>query len=455
MNFRHLVIAMLCLLVSLSACQKTAHCLTDAETLFHQAEEQYAAKQTHEAAESLNQALLLLEGGPQNNKEVQRLKAQTQDLLGTVYWKHDLYDDALNLHLQAIATLRQGDEKYLLSKALRNAGRVSNTLGQPAKAQAYYDEALYLARQLQAQGQLPDPNYLNEMRLEIANDLNLESGDCENAIKIATEALANGGDPSFGNLIIGLANYYLENDSLAIIHLKQSTNAEKPAIRASAYQALCLLSKEQGDFEQSLAYYELYDESKTLTDNQYRQEEMQRIKSEYDLQLQKAALESSQRIKTLFLYLSLALLVFLLVFSFLFYRQKTLRVQLKSEEMKNQLEASLKKNKVFVTALALSEQVTASTLDFNLSQSDWNDYVELTDLVHGGFTQRLLAKYPTLTQRDLQICCLTKQGFGNQVISILMNLQTDSFARQKSRIKRGKMNEAADDRSFEDIINEI
>ena len=54
-----------------------------------------------------------------------------------------------------------------------------------------------------------------------------------------------------------------------------------------------------------------------------------------------------------------------------------------------------------------------------------------------------------------QICWFAKQGFGNQVISILMNLQIDSFARQKSRIKRGKMNEPQEERSFEEIINEI
>ena len=123
--------------------------------------------------------------------------------------------------------------------------------------------------------------------------------------------------------------------------------------------------------------------------------------------------------------------------------------------MKNQLELELKKNKVYVTALALTEQITASTLDFDLNENEWDDFVELIDKVYGNFTQRLTAQYPTLTKSDLQICCLTKQGFSNQVISILMNLQTNSYARRKSRIKQEKMNGAEDERSFEEIINEL
>ena len=82
-------------------------------------------------------------------------------------------------------------------------------------------------------------------------------------------------------------------------------------------------------------------------------------------------------------------------------------------------------------------------------------FVELIDKVYGDFTKKLLAQYPTLTKSDLQICCLTKQGFSNQVISILMNLQTNSYARRKSRIKQEKMNGLQDERSFEEIINSL
>ena len=146
----------------------------------------------------------------------------------------------------------------------------------------------------------------------------------------------------------------------------------------------------------------------------------------------------------------MALLVTLLLL-----RQKMLKTKLKDEENQRQLELALKKNKVFVTALALAEQITASTVDFNLEEKEWNDYLELINLVYSDFTKKLLEQYPTLTKTDLQICSLTRQGFSNQVISIMMNLQTNSYARRKYRIKQEKMNGTQDDRSFEEIINSI
>ena len=109
----------------------------------------------------------------------------------------------------------------------------------------------------------------------------------------------------------------------------------------------------------------------------------------------------------------------------------------------------------FLTALALSEKITGTTVDFNFEDNEWNDYLELIDVVYSDFTKKLLERYPTLTKTDLQICSLTRQGFSNQVISIMMNLQPNSYARRKYRIKQEKMNGAEDDRSFEEIINEI
>ena len=111
-------------------------------------------------------------------------------------------------------------------------------------------------------------------------------------------------------------------------------------------------------------------------DREHRSEQMQHIKAEYDLQMQKDALQAEQKLKSLYLYLILGGLLVALFVVLLLLRQKTLSNRLKEEEMKNQLEAELKKNKVYVTALALTEQITASTLDFDLKETEWDDFVE-------------------------------------------------------------------------------
>ena len=432
----------------LAACHQGARSLKEAETLFHQGLEHRVAKQTEAAAESFSQALLAINRCNQAQPEVKRLKAQIEDNLGFCYWKHELFDEALHLHEDAATLAREMDDSTLLMNALRNCGRATASLGDIDAAEQYYDEALALAKALN------DKTMENEVLLESSRDVLLVKEDYEQVIERVTQALANGAQGD-GQLTLGLAYYYLELDSIAIVHLTEATHNEMAGVRMSAYQSLYFIHQIEEDYQNALECHELFNENMMQADSTHRSEQVRRIKAEYDLQMQKIQLQSEQKLKNLYLYLILGVLLVVLAITLLLLRQKTLSAKLKAEEMKNQLELELKKNKVYVTALALTEQITASTLDFDLKETEWDDFVTLIDKVYSDFTKRLMDKYPTLTKSDLQICCLTKQGFSNQVISILMNLQTNSYARRKSRIKQEKMNGLEDERSFEEIINEI
>jgi len=447
MKTRCIICAFL-VMVSLTACHHEARYLKEAETLYQQGLEQRAAKQSEAAAESFSQALLALEQCKPDKPETKPLKGQIEDNLGFCYWKHELFSEALLLHEDAAKIARELGDSTLLMNALRNCGRAAASLGDIDAAEQHYDEALNFAKALN------DKTMQNEILLESSRDVLLVTEDYEQVIERVGQALADGASGD-GPLTLGLAYYYLEQDSLAIVHLTEATRNEMAGVRMSAYQSLYYLYQFQGDYQQALEYHELFNENMMQADREHRSEEVQRIKGEYDLQMQKNQLQAEQNLKSLYLYLILGALLVVLTVVLLLLRQKTLSAKLKAEEMKNQMEVALKKNKVYVTALALTEQITASTLDFDLKDSEWDDFVELIDKVYGDFTQRLTAHYPTLTKSDLQICCLTKQGFSNQVISILMNLQTNSYARRKSRIKQEKMNGMEDERSFEEIIYAI
>ena len=447
MKTRCIIMAVL-LLVGLSSCQQGARSLKEAESFFQRGVEQRAAKHTEAAAESFSQALLAIKRCHMEQPEVQRLKGQIEDNLGFCYWRHELFEEALPLHKDATELFRSLNNDTLLMNALRDRGRAEASLGNIDGAKASYEEALSLAKTLN------DKAMENEVVLELSRDVLLEQEDFEQVIELVSQARAAGAEGD-SQLTLGLAYYYLEQDSLAIAHLTEATKNEMAGVRMSAYQSLYFIHQIEEDYQKALECHELFNENMMLADSTHRSEQVQRIKAEYDLQMQKSQLQSEQKLKNLYLYLILGTLVVILAVTLLLLRQKTLSAKLKAEEMKNQLELELKKNKVYVTALALTEQITASTLDFNLKDSEWDDFVVLIDKVYGDFTQRLMAQYPTLTKSDLQICCLTKQGFSNQVISILMNLQTNSYARRKSRIKQEKMNGLEDERSFEEIINEI
>ena len=436
-------------LLGLSACQQKARWLKEAETRYEHGVEQRAAKQSEEAAESFSQALLAIEHCDPERPETKRLKAQIEDNLGFTYWKHELFEEALPLHTDAADIARALGDSTLLMTAMRNSGRAAASLGKLDAAQQYYDEALTLAKALN------DKTMEADILLESSRDVLLEKEDFTQVIERVNQALAKGAEHDICHLTLGVAHFYLEQDSLALVHLNEATKSGTAGTRMSAYQALSFIYQLHGDFEKALEHNEMFTENMMQADREHRSEQVQRIKAEYDLQMQKNNLEAEQKLKSLYLYLILGSLVVALAVVLLLLRQKSLNAKLKAEEMKNQLELELKKNKVYVTALALTEQITASTLDFDLNENEWDDFVTLIDKVYSDFTQRLTEKYPTLTKSDLQICCLTKQGFSNQVISILMNLQTNSYARRKSRIKQEKMNGLEDERSFEEIINSL
>ena len=448
---RHLIPLVLFLAVLFCSCNFNSRQFEKAKALYQQGLE-LSTDNSVAAAESYSQALLVLDRCNQELPEVRRLKGQIKDQLGTRYWKHGLKEEALRLHLDAVELFRQIQDSTLLMNALRNAGRVAASLHEVAQAKQYYDEAFAIVNRKNVINEIP---LKADLLLEIARDIYMEKGAYEKVIEMITHALEGGTRPDLCHLTLGMAYYYIENDSLAIAYLTQATTSEKAGVRMPAYQGLYLIYELQGKYQEALECFRLFNENMMQAHKEQRNEEMQRIKREYDLQMQKNALQSEQKLKTVYLYLLVGLLLAALVLTLLLLRQKTLKNKLKDEESQRQLELALKKNKVFVTALALTEQITVSTVDFDLEEKEWNDYLELIDMVYSDFTKKLLERYPTLTRTDLQICSLTRQGFSNQVISIMMNLQTNSYARRKYRIKQEKMNGSNDDRSFEEIINEI
>ena len=383
------------------------------------------------------------------NVETKELKAETEDRLGEIYWLQGLFEEALELHLDASTLFLELGKSENLMKAYRNAGRVAASLNNLDDAEYYYNEALIIAKSLK------DNAFIADMYLDLSRDIYMQNEDYERVISFVNQALASGADTDQCHLLLGVAYYYLEDDENAIKHLEEAAKSDKAGARMSAYDALYLISQLNGDYQQALEYHELYNENMIEADHQHRSEEMQRIKSENDLKIQESALKEKQKVRLGYLFGALGLLAIALIIMILLFRQRALRAQIESEKTKNQFEAALKKNKVYVTALALTEQITASTLDFNLDDDSWDDFMNLINLIYNDLNNKLIAKYPSLTPEDLKICSLTRLGMSNQVIAILMNTQTASYARRKSRIKQEKMNGNEDERSFEEIIENI
>lgn len=445
---RYITIALLVLMTALVSCRQASH-HDEARALYNKGVELREAKHNEEAAKTFGEALVVIDRCDSDNVETKELKAETEDRLGEIYWLQGLFEEALNLHLDASTLFRELGKLENLMKAYRNAGRAAASLNNLDDAEYYYNEALIIAKSLK------DKAFIADLYLDLSRDIYMTNENFDKVITFVNQALAVGADHDQCHLLLGVAYYYLEDDENAIKHLEEAAKSDKAGARMSAYDALYLISQLNGDYQQALEYHELYNENMIEAEHQHRSEEMQRIKSENDLKMQENALKEKQKTKTLFFSGVLGVLIIALVITIILFRQRALRAQIESEKTKNQFEAALKKNKVYVTALALTEQITASTLDFQLDDDSWDDFMNLINLIYNDLNNKLIAKYPSLTPEDLKICSLTRLGMSNQVIAILMNTQTASYARRKSRIKQEKMNGNGDERSFEELIENI
>lgn len=445
---RYITIALLVLMTALVACRQVSH-HDEARALYNKGVELREAKQNEEAAKAFGAALVAIDRCDADDVETKELKAETEDRLGEIYWLQGLFEEALELHLDASTLFRELGKSENLMKAYRNAGRAAASMNNLDDAEYYYNEALIIAKSLK------DNAFIADLYLDLSRDIYMTNENFDKVITFVNQALAGGADHDQCHLLLGVAFYYLEDDENAIKHLEEAAKSDKAGARMSAYDALYLISQQNGDYQKALEYHELYNENMIEADHEHRSEEMQRIKSENDLKIQESALKEKQKVRLGYLFGALGLLAIALIIMILLFRQRALRAQIESEKTKNQFEAALKKNKVYVTALALTEQITANTLDFQLDDDSWDDFMNLINLIYNDLNNKLIAKYPSLTPEDLKICSLTRLGMSNQVIAILMNTQTASYARRKSRIKQEKMNGNEDERSFEEIIENI
>lgn len=444
----HFCFLLIVLMVLAEGCKDEVRQYEKANALYEEGQALSDSNQTVSAADKYNEALLVLEQCNKERLDVKRLKGQIKDQLGAIYWKQGMKEEALALYQDAIEIFRQLPGSVLLMNALQNAGRVAASLQYLDQAQQYYEETLQLAKTQH------NKKYY-EILLEFCRDVLMEIKDYNKVVEMVTEAMESGMRSDLCHLTLGMAYYYTEADKPALEHLTLATQSKKTNVRMSAYQGLYLIYELQKNYPKALECLKKYNENMILAHDEQHNEEMQRIKRDYDLEMQKNTLQAEQKMKSFYLFLVLGLLVVVLAMTLLFFRQKTLKNELKNEESQHQLDVAMWKNKVFVTAWALSEKIIGDTMDFNLEESEWNEYLELIDVVYSDFTLKLLEHYPSLTKTDLQICSLTRQGFSNQVISIMMNMQTNSYARRKSRIKQEKMNGLEDERNFEEIINSL
>ena len=476
--------------LALASCDSPTKRLEQAQSLYNEGVQLREQRRSEEAAEKLLQGLAIVQRSDKTVEAIQ-LEGQLCDNLGAMYLKHGLFEDAFKQHQQALNCFKQTADSIGMMNAYRNSGRAVRAQEQYTPAKQYYDSAFRVATFINDQAMLGD------LYLEMGRDYYMETGNFTKGIESVNQALEiglNDNDTDIAHMTLGILYYYTRENEKAKSYLNQALRSERAGLKMSVYQTLYAIAYSEGDYQQAVQYHTLFSDHLVQADAEHSSETMQRIKAEYELKAQQSELESLHRTRDLKLYLIIALAVITLLVILLIVRKKISDHKLEMEHFGRQVERDqnrihelvsdmenlirtndelrrqqqtlppkdlmsiqkiMTRNKIMTTAQALTEEVNNDSLNFELTDNDWNDFISLTDLVFDGFSQRLLQLYPKLSKWDVRICCLSKNGFSNQVISILLDTQTDSYYKRKTRIKQMKMDLGDDNRTFEEIVNAV
>lgn len=441
-------------LLLLTACDSTSRRCKEARASYKKGVDFRNLKQSEKAVEAFNEALAVLPTSDENT-ETSVLEGDIRDNLGAMYWKHGLNDDAMNQHKKALSCFRLAPDSSKMMTAYRNCGRVSASEGLFIQSKQYYDSAFQIAK---ING---DTSMTNDLYMEIGRDYYMQIGDNEKAIELIEKALAyfqtdtiHRNDENICHLTLGMLFYQTKDYEKAKRHLIEALKSEKSGLKMTAYQTLYAIAYNEGDYKSAMEFQDLFTENMILSDKEHNSETTQRIKAEYDLKKQKSQIETMHQMHDMILYIAIAISLLLLIVIVLFVRK--LHFKHKLLETKGQIATDkvLTDNKIIAIAKTLNERIDASSLNFSLDEDDWEDFINTTDIVFDGFTERLTSLYPKFTKWDLRISCLVKHGFSNKVISILIDTRPESYYHRKIRIKQ-KMDIMNDDRSFEEIICSI
>ena len=478
------------LFATATGCNRYGKTMEKAKLLYEQGVVLRSQQLSEQAAQCFMQALELTRQCD-NTPEKQALEGQLNDNLGSMFFKHGIFDEAFAAHQEALLCFAAVGDTAAMITAWRNSGRDASAMKDFDAAKRCFDTAFRLATLTDDQAMLGD------LCLEMGRDCYMPVKSYDTAIILVNRAMSAGlagNDLDIANMTLGILHYHKRDYKTAKAHLDDALRSERAGLKMSAYQTLYAIAYNEGDYKKAVEYHDLFTKNMMQSDEEHNSDAIRQLKADFDLRRHEANLKAQQRQRrTRHWLMAAAALIALLAVALVVSRRMAAN-RLELEQLKNkqqhdqsrirQLVAEMEEivqandemphgndtqqpidteavsqlllhNKVYTTAMALSEKVTAGSFGFELADSDWDDFVSLTDMAFCGFSQRLAKQFPKLGKWDMRICCLSKNSFSNQVVSILLDTQLDSYYRRKTRIKREKMNLGSDNRSFEEIIKDI
>ncbi|MDH6358998.1 tetratricopeptide repeat protein [Parabacteroides sp. PF5-9] len=407
--------------------------------------------------------------------------------IGTLYLFQNMDDMARDFQLNALPHFEEEKDSLSLGLVLRNLGRIYTSKNQMDSAIYYYESALPLARE----------NSRSTIYGDLGG-LYGRCKDYPKAFMYIFNAIDCLGEyDEHYPIYLTLADLYYEThqpDS-AIVYLSESIKSPNLATQVGSYSVLAKIEEDRGNWPLYGKYQQERIRLRDSLTNAYQIENLQHMQSLFNYQqVEKEKmfyLQEAQQ-KNVYMYQLLILigcLIVLLVVMYFIYTNKKQKEQkqaeqqqrfliqqhqqteaflLEKETMVNKLErllasgkeefiytqkalivaqrqileAEMKKNK----ALELGQHSRDNKFfksDFyqqfttspnRISDEAWLELMAWLDLVYADFTRRLKGLCPTMSEKELRICCLVKVDIHVRRIAEIVCMTSQGVSNVRSRL---------------------
>ena len=399
---------------------------------------------------------------------------QIYNNLALCYESQEFYLPAIKTYKESYATAEKMQDKYGILHATRGLGNVYAIQDEEEKALSYYQKALSIAQSIK------DSLWENAIFCDIAkvyDDQGLYI-EAKKQIDLALRYAPSNINLSPTYFWKGSILYNLEETDSAIHYLSRASTKANIYTKASIYQTLYEINKENKNYEQAILYNDTaltcYDSIQKIIHHT----EINNLIKKHSIDIYKEQIKKqSQQTKVIFIIGGLVtMFLFIYTVMYISNRNKKTHIHWQQLLMKNQTEkATLKEEiralshaneinehryadilnqriKLWHQSLQICVRLFKTTTSYKKIQSIETSknkkekeitqeelsliYQEINEAFIEAM-QELLEQYPSLTQDDLSYCILNYLQLSNNTIKVCMKAGSQSaLTQRKYRIKK-------------------
>jgi len=421
--------------------------------------------------------------------------------LGTLYTYQELYRPALDFQKEAVGYFLQDEDTVSLSMALRNIARIYVCENQLDSAIAYYSKALaytsgshalYMSNELaDAYGRVGD----YKKGLFYAEKAYLQVKTVEDSCLVSL---------TLGDLLLKQG----KKDS-AYHFLSFCRKSKNIYTLKDTYHSLSLLEKYRGNLQTCLFLGEQYETLRDSVEKQTDKESLSRLQSMYDYQhVEKEKeyyrQEADRKTNYLYRFLGITFFFLLLVVCIVFYlfkekkkKEEQLNQSLRLQEQKyrdsqqylaerNATIAELSRKAEVADDLKMqldmmlevvNKKIAGDTLSSigctqtfftsyiyegickgwkKLDCEQWLEIVKWIDhVLYPNFTYKIKMMYPSISEVELQVCCLTKLDIPVSRIAVLLSMTSQAVSLNRKRLYKKLTQQEGTAKDFDKCISSL